>query len=139
MPDDCKIFLEEPDRIYITTPQAKLITNRNFKVITQIQNKKHISCLKNETIILPNGYKIDIDNNLSVKSIRFTSKGKTQKINFNTKDGETSILLPDNTKVKLTNQKITIYHNDIELNYDNRKSFIESYTQTPPIPPQNER
>lgn len=139
LPDDCKIFLEEPERIYITTPQAKLITNRNFKVITQIQNKKHISCLKNETIILPNGYKIDIDNNLSVKSIRFTSKGKTQKINFNTKDGKTSILLPDNTKVKLANQKITIYHNDIELNYDNRKSFIESYTQTPPIPPQNER
>ncbi|MBR5154520.1 MAG: hypothetical protein IKW58_02220 [Alphaproteobacteria bacterium] len=139
LPDDSKIFLEEKERNYITTPMAKLITDKAFKVISYIRNKKFISFSKNETMIFPNGYKIDIDNNLRIKNVRFSIKDNTYKISISSKNNQTQITLPNNTIVKIENQKMTIYHNDIELNYDNRKSFIESYNSLPPVIKNKER
>ena len=129
-PDNNKIFLNENGKHYFVTPQAKLITDKDFIVLSYIQKQKNISFDKNEILILPNGYIINIDNALKLKKLKFTHNNKPVIINTQYSGNTNKIVLNDNTAIAITKQKITVTHNSIELNYKNRQAFADSYKDT---------
>ena len=133
LPNNTKLFLNENHKHYLITPQAKLIMDEDFEVISHIQKQKNIPYSKNEKIIFPNSYLITLDNNTRLSTLKFNTKDNVPfNLNIKKTNDNIEITLKDNTTIIISKKQTKIYHNKIELTYENKEKFANSYTLIPP-------
>ena len=139
LPNNTKIYMESQDANYIAFANTKIFTDKKFKVTQYIEGNKEINIKKNEIISPINSYRISTDNNLClmIDDIK-TSNEQTLSLRFIPNGKESEISFSDGTCLKICGDKCKLYHHKLELTYQNRKQFIESYFPKPPhIPSKN--
>ncbi|MBQ8751132.1 MAG: hypothetical protein IJZ30_05815 [Alphaproteobacteria bacterium] len=139
LPNNTKIYMESKDNNYITFANTKIFTDKNFKITNYIEANKDITIQKNEVISPLNAYRISTDNNMHIliDDIK-TPNNQSLSLRFSTNQTESIISFSDGTCLKICGDKCKLYHHQLELTYQNRKQFIESYFPKPPhIPSKN--
>ena len=127
-PDNSKLYYKD-DRYYLLLPNAKMILGTNFEVISYIEKGRKINTSTNETIRPNPKYCLKIDRQKRLKTIEFVLEDKkTISLEFS----NNNITFSDKTVWNINTDNLSISHNGIELNYQSRKQFIESY-DTPNI------
>jgi len=129
--DGVKIYFSNPEKLYMVSQSGeKVVADKNFEIITYISRGKYIAVNRNEHITFQNKHQIYIgkDNRLQQDSW-LNKKDERMYAQYQKTANGISIKYSDNTHIVLNNGKVSIYHNNIELNYNNRKLFAESYNQ----------
>jgi hypothetical protein len=122
-PDNSKLYYKD-DRYYLLLPNAKMILGTNFEVISYIEKGRKINTSTNEMIRPNPKYRLKIDGQKRLKTIEFVSEDKkTISLEFSSNN----ITFSDKTVWNTNTDNLSISHNEIELSYQNRKQFIESY------------
>ncbi len=111
----------------------KLIIDKNFRILNYINNGKSVEVSKNEVIWLKNKSKITIGPEKNIETISWQDdQGKEHKITYNGKETIPYIRFDDGTSVRFKPTGAVITHNGIELTYQTRKAFADSYQNLPP-------
>ena len=131
-PDDAKLFMEGKDKNYFVTPNSKIILDKEFNIISYIEDGKRINISQYEKIKTSNAHLITTNSTGKLKTDDINIAGdKTIVINFETKDNKTIISFSDNTIWEISDKENKLSHNGIVLSYKNRKSFVDSYNLGP--------
>ena len=131
-PDDAKLFMEGKDKNYFVTPNSKIMLDKEFNIISYIEEGKRLNISPNEIIKTSNAHLIKTDNVCKLKSDDVNiAENKTIVINFETKDNKTIISFSDNTIWEISDKENKLSHNGIVLSYKNRKAFVDSYNLGP--------
>ena len=124
--DDTKFFIDN-DKCYLVTPNAKLILDTDFKLISYIEKQRRINVGNNEIIKPSPNHTIIIDEKGYFKSIEYGNGKKYAHVTLKKQKNGFLASFSDGTKWSKTDTDSIITHNNIELTYENRKKFIESY------------
>jgi len=127
--DGTRIYFDNPERLYMLTQSGeKLITTTQGELIRFVSRGNIIYLSKNDRYTMQNNRQIQIGKDNYLKEDVWTS-AKGKKISTDYQKTKTGMILnySDGTKICLTSTGIKIFHNDIELNYQNRKEFADSY------------
>lgn len=131
-PDDAKLFMEGKDKNYFVTPNSKIMLDKEFNIISYIEEGKRLNISPNEIIKTSNAHLIKTDNVCKLKTDDVNiAENKTIVINFETKDNKTIISFSDNTIWEISDKENKLTHNGIVLSYKNRKAFVDSYNLGP--------
>lgn len=112
---------------------VKILTDKNFHILNYINKGKSVEVSKNDVILLPNSSKLSIDAEKNLETETYQDHtGNKQKIMYNGKETIPFIRFDDGTTVRFKPTGAVISHAGIELSYQTRKAFAESYTTLPP-------
>ena len=130
--DGVILHLSSPENIYLISSNfEKIIMNKNFKVLQYIQDNKEMEFCKNEHSILRNGHQIHIGVYGEVNKDTWVNKdNKKIQASFRRSNDILYFEYNDGTKVEVRATEVKIFHQGIELTYENRKKFAESYEYT---------
>lgn len=133
-------FFIVDDKYYLTTPNSKLILDKNLKLISYISKQKRINIGNNEIIKPTPNHTILIDENGCLKSLEYSDQKRQISLEFKESLNNLMVRFSDDTYWLKANNTDRILHADIELTYKTRKEFVESYklkktsTKTKKIP-----
>lgn len=132
-PDKYHFYFNSAEHYSLSTINAKVLTDKTFRLVNYIQNGKSVNISKNETILLPANRKIKIGADFRLISDIWTDeKGEKQKQTYHATKNGPSITIADGTTLSINPLTAVLSHKGIELSYKTRKSFVESYNDTPP-------
>ncbi len=130
--DNAKLFMDGSDKNYFVTPNSKIILDKEFNIISYIENGRRINVSPNEIIKTSEAHLIKTDNSCKLKSDDLNvAENKTIVINFETKNNKTIITFSDNTIWEINGKENKLSHNGIVLSYKTRKAFVDSYNNPP--------
>lgn len=138
--DGIAIYMDSPENIYfVSLNSEKFIMNKSFKVEKYIENGKEIDFHKKEQRCLKNNHKVSIGSYGEIHTDIWTNKqGKKMCGVYRKTEDRLYFEYSDGTKIEVTPENMKIFHHDIELTYENRKKFAESYTgNSPQMTPNN--
>lgn len=129
--DGIHLYFDNPERIYLTSKDSeKIIMNNEFEVIKYINAGKEINFWNNERSILRSGHMILIGAQGRLSEDEWVNKQKSKIIcSYQKTDEGLSFQYNDGTRIEIMPSEIKIFHHDLELTYENRKKFAESYNQ----------
>lgn len=132
--DGIKLYFNNPEKIYMVSQSGeKVITDANFEIIRYISRGKFITVNRNERITFQNKHQIYIGKNNRLQEESWVnSKNRKMTAQYQKNADYLSIKYDDNTYISIKDGKARLFHNGIELNYNNRKIFAESYNAQPP-------
>lgn len=140
-PNGVSIYLDSPENIYLTTLNSeKIIMDKNFKVQKYISRGRSINFHRKENSTLGNGHQVSIGTYGEISKDTWVNKENKKIQSSYHKAGNTLYFeYSDGTRIEVTPETMKIFHNNIELTYEDRKKFAESYTDVPPNPPMNKK
>lgn len=122
----------------LQTPGSTIRTDKTLRVTSICEGNREILFASRNDILIDGRHKLLLDENGRIKEFDFrNAEGKVIKTRFErTEDKQTDvIMLPDGTKIMLSDHDVTVSHGNKVLSYDTRKDFVRTYDGTP-IPPQ---
>ena len=128
-PDGSRLYFNSGEHNCLTLKGGiKLMTDKKMKVQNYINKGKSVTLSKNENLKFPNGHGISIDKKGNWEKEEFVgSKGKVVKVNMEVNEQGVSLRFNDNTTLSLSENNLSLTHNQIPLTYATRKKFAESY------------
>lgn len=137
-PDRSKLYLGNDDKNYIILKGgSKLITDKTFKILNYIVKNKSVNIVKNDMMYLSDKHKITTDNTTTLANIEISAENDAPVIKatyVGKADGTAEILFADGTVFKTNaGQGSILSHNGVELTYQTRQQFAESYTLLSPL------
>lgn len=130
-PDNSKFYFNSEKHNTLVVNSAKILTDKQFHLMNYINNGKSVVVQKNETIILPNMHRLRVGGDSSIIFDSWTDeKGVVQKQEYNNKSLAPSIQFSDGTLLHFKYTGAVLSHNGIELSFNTRKAFVESYDNT---------
>lgn len=128
-PDGSRLYFNSGEHNCLTLKGGiKLMTDKKMKVQNYINKGKSVTLSKNENLKFPNGHGISIDKKGNWEKEEFVgSKGKVVKVNMEVNEQGVSLRFNDNTTLSISENNLSLTHNQIPLTYATRKKFAESY------------
>lgn len=124
--DGTKICINN-DRIYIIAKHEKIITNNNFEVKKYIVGNREINLHRNENCNFNQTHQITIKNHKITGEQWVKTDGTRLNIRYSADKGKALLELPDKTLIVFENNRIRVYHDNIELTYSTRREFAKTY------------
>ena len=134
-PDNTRIYCDAKDFNVIRFENGnKLFTDKTFRITKFLEHGRPTQVSRNEFFIAAPKHKIRTDKNNRVAENCIIINDKRFVTQFNYINNEAVITLEDGSKIKTSANDFAISHNNIELTYENRYAFKQSYLDEPPTP-----